>query len=140
MDQQLIQFVKTQATQLGLDPALACAVVEQESGWNRWAIRYEPAFYVRYEQPQNLTATEKTARAISWGLFQLMGQCARELGYKGDLANLCDPQVGVEWSLRHLAGKLKLANGDVAKGLLFWNGGGDTQYPTEVMARIDKYR
>ncbi len=31
-----------------LDPALVCAVVEQESSWNPWAIRYEPVFFSKY--------------------------------------------------------------------------------------------
>jgi soluble lytic murein transglycosylase-like protein len=31
----------------GLDPALVCSVVEQESAWDAHAIRYEPAFRVR---------------------------------------------------------------------------------------------
>jgi soluble lytic murein transglycosylase-like protein len=29
-------------------PELVCAIVEQESAWNPWALRYEPAFYEKY--------------------------------------------------------------------------------------------
>lgn len=29
-------------------PELVCAIVEQESAWNPWALRYESAFYDRY--------------------------------------------------------------------------------------------
>lgn len=32
----------------GLWPELVCAIVEQESAWNPWALRYEPAFYEKY--------------------------------------------------------------------------------------------
>jgi soluble lytic murein transglycosylase-like protein len=137
---QLIALVKAQAIAVGLDPALACAVAEQESAWNPWAIRYEPAFYQRYEVPQNLTPTEKTARSISWGLFQTMGETVRSAGYKGDMAALCDPTTGIMWGLIVLQKKLTAANQDVNKALLLWNGGSNTAYPSEVLARVPKYQ
>jgi len=34
-----------------IEPALVCAVVEQESGWNPWAMRYEPLFFAKYVAP-----------------------------------------------------------------------------------------
>lgn len=133
-------MVKAKATELGIDPALACALVEQESAWNPWAIRYEPAFYQKYESSKPLTPTEKTARSISWGLFQTMGDTVRSVGYKGDLAALCDPSTGIQWGLAVFQKKLELAGQDVHKGLLFWNGGSDPNYPSEVLARVPKYR
>lgn len=136
----LIAAVKAKASTLGLDPALACAVVEQESAWNPWAIRYEPAFYQRYEVPQNLTPTEKIARSISWGLFQTMGETVRSAGYRGDMAALCDPDTGITWGLAVLQKKLQAANNDVTKALLLWNGGSNTAYPAEVLARVPKYQ
>lgn len=137
---EYIALIKAKAATLGLDPALACAIAEQESGGNPWAVRYEPAFYQRYEDAQKLTPTEKTTRAISWGLFQLMGENARELGYKGDLAALCDPETGVAWGLLLFTKKLALAKNDVTKALLFWNGGSNTAYPGQVLARVAKYK
>lgn len=136
----LISLVKEKAASLGMDPALACAIVEQESAWNPWAIRYEPAFYTRYVSSKPFTPTEKTARSISWGLFQTMGESVREAGYKGDLAALCDPDTGITWGLMVLQRKMALANQDVTKALLFWNGGGNPNYPTEVLARVPKYQ
>lgn len=135
-----LELIKAKASSLGIDPSLACAVAEQESAGNPWAIRYEPAFYSRYETSQNLTPTEKTARSMSWGLFQLMGESAREIGYKGDLAALCDPQTGIAWGLLLLQKKLALAKNDVTKALLFWNGGSNTAYPGQVIARQAKYK
>lgn len=135
----LVELVKAHATSVGLDPALACAIVEQESGWNPWAIRYEPGFYAHYENPLALTPTEKTARAISWGLFQTMGESIRELGYKGDIAQLCDPATSIQWGLMLFQKKLDLAGQDVGRALSFWNGGSNKDYPSEVMARVVKY-
>jgi soluble lytic murein transglycosylase-like protein len=141
MDGQLVSLVKSKATAIGLDPAVCCAIVEQESAWNQWAIRYEPAFYSRYIVPLHLAdATEATARAISWGLFQTMGEVVRELGFKGPLSSLCDPDVGIDNGLRVWQSKLTKANGVVTKALLLWNGGSNPNYPAQVIARVPKYQ
>lgn len=134
-----IDKIKFQAQKAGIDPALACAIVEQESSGNTWAIRYEPAFYTHYIVPLKLGATESFARSTSWGLMQLMGECAREHGYKGDLAALCDPDTGLTWGLIHFKSKLELAKGDISKALQFWNGGGAPNYASEVLARVAQY-
>lgn len=135
----LVQLAKTTAQSHGLDPVLVCAIVEQESGWCPWAIRFEPAFLERYVKPLGLSDTEATARSVSWGLMQLMGEVARELGYKDHLAALCDPAIGLDWGCKHFANKLKSAAGDVHKALLLWNGGGNPSYPDQVLARCQKY-
>ena len=128
-----------------LDPALVCAVVEQESAWSQWAMRYEPAFFARYVAPQytanKFSASEAYGRAFSWGLMQIMGEVAREFGYAGAfLANLCDPVVGLEFGCRKLGKCLENAGGDVTKALLAWNGGSNPQYAVQVMSRIAAYQ
>jgi soluble lytic murein transglycosylase-like protein len=140
MDGQLVSLVKSKATALGLDPALCCAIVEQESGWNQWAIRYEPAFYTRYIVPLKLNPTESTARSISWGLFQTMGEVAWEHGFRGSYPSLCDPSTGVDVGLNVWQSKLKAANGDATKALLLWNGGANPNYPAQVLARVKNYQ
>lgn len=135
----LIGLTKATATTHGLDPVLICAVVEQESGWNPWAIRAEPAFDERYVQPLHKTPTEEWARSISWGLLQIMGEVARELGYTGDIPALCDPATGLEWGCRQLARKLAGAAQDVTKGLEAYNGGSNPVYASQVLARKQRY-
>ena len=142
---ELIALAKATATKHGLDPALVCAVVEQESAWNPFAVRYEPAFMAKYVAPlytnNKISATEAYSRSFSWGLMQLMGQVARERGAAFSfLSALCDPANGLEWGCVYLKGKLASASGDVRKGLLAWNGGGNASYPDEVQARIPKYQ
>jgi soluble lytic murein transglycosylase-like protein len=82
---QLLAVAHKAAALQSLDPALVCAVVEQESGWNTWAMRYEPAFFTKYVAPlytnNKIAATEAWARGFSWGLMQVMGQVARESGF-----------------------------------------------------------
>jgi soluble lytic murein transglycosylase-like protein len=141
---EIIELARRIAFAHGLDPALVCAVIEQESAWNPWAIRYEPGFLSRYVAPLytagKLSATEAYTRAMSWGLMQVMGQVAREAGFEeASLAELCDPFVGVDWGCRLLAARMARAKGDVATALLAWNGGANPDYPAEVLARTRNY-
>lgn len=141
---ELEKLARAAAAEHNLDPALVCAICEQESDWNPWAIRYEPAFFARYVAPlytnNKISATEAYARSFSWGLMQLMGQVAREMGFANTyLATLLDPATAVEWGCQHFAKKLANANGDTHKALFLWNGGGDAFYPDQVLARVAKY-
>jgi soluble lytic murein transglycosylase-like protein len=128
------------AAKYGLDPAIVCAVVEQESSWNPWAIRYEPEFFARYLETMSLPATEMRARAFSFGLMQCMGQVARELGFAGaSLAQLCDPDIGLDVGCRKLAACFKAwTTPEVA--LLCYNGGGNPDYGKQVLARVAHYQ
>ena len=129
----------------GLDPAIVCAVVEQESGWNPWAMRYEPLFFAKYVAPlytnNKVGATEAYTRGISWGLMQVMGQTAREMGVNSlFLSALCDPAAGLAVGCKILRKKLEAASGELRKALQAWNGGGNPDYADEVIARVERYR
>lgn len=139
---ELIELVKAAANAAGLDPALVLAVVEQESNFNQFATRYEDGFWTRYvKKNYPVRNTESNSRAISYGLMQLMGEVARELGLSDiQLSDLIDPQLNLKYGCLHLANKLKAAKGDVEKALLLWNGGGAPNYGKEVMARMAKYK
>src|SRR5215472_4694392 len=82
---QLVTLARKAAAAQSLDPTLVCAVVEQECGWNPWAICYEPLFFSKYVAPlytnNKISASEAYARGFSWGLMQVMGQVAREAGF-----------------------------------------------------------
>ena len=137
----LIVLARAIATRRLLDPALVCAVVEQESSWDSFAIRYEPAFRERYVVPLALPPTEEIARSISWGLMQVMGQSAREHGFAAkSLASLCDPAKGLAIGCAVLVSKITQASGDIARALQLWNGGANPDYASEVLARLPKYR
>lgn len=138
-----ITLAKRVAIQHGLDPILVCAVIEQESNWNPWAVRYEPGFLSKYVAPLytggHISATEAYTRSMSWGLGQVMGQTARELGFEGpSLAELCDPPIGIEYLCRKLKKCFAKAN-DPVIALLAYNGGSNAQYAVEVIARKANY-
>ena len=137
----LIALALSSAQQYSLDPALVCAVVEQESAWDTHAIRYEPSFRSRYVAPLGLPPTEEIARSISWGLMQVMGQVAREHGFSGKfLSSLCEPPSGLGTGCAVLASKKAAAGGALSRALELWNGGSNPGYAAEVLARIARYR
>lgn len=141
MNEDLIALARAAAARHALDPALICAVIEQESAWDPHAMRYEPSFRLRYVSPLGLAPTEEVARSISWGLMQVMGQVAREHGFNGKfLSALCTPDAGLEIGCAVLADKLGKAAGDLRRGLEFWNGGANPDYAAEVLAKVAKYQ
>jgi len=140
----LVSLARKAAASNSLDPALVCAIIEQESAWNPWAVRYEPAFFAKYVAPlytnNKVSASEAYARGFSWGLMQVMGQVAREIGYAEPfLSALCDPADALEIGCRILRKKFDAAAGDTTRALLLWNGGADAAYPVQVLARRTHY-
>jgi soluble lytic murein transglycosylase-like protein len=141
---QLLTLARKAAAAQSLDPALVCALIEQESGWNPWAMRYEPAFFSKYVASlytnNKITVTEAYARGFSWGLMQVMGQVAREFGFDAlFLSALCEPEQGLAVGCRVLRKKLDAMAGDSTRALLAWNGGGNPNYAAQVLARRAHY-
>jgi len=141
---QLLLLARKAAIAQSLDPALVCALVEQESGWNPWAIRYEPAFFSKYVATlytnNKIAATEAYARGFSWGLMQVIGQVAREFGFDAlFLSALCDPEQGLAVGCKVLRKKFDAMAGDTTRALLAWNGGGNPTYAAQVLARRARY-
>lgn len=123
------------------DVALVCALIEHESSWNTFSIRYEPGFFSRYvEQQKGLTATEAYARSCSWGLMQLMGQTAREIGFQDKfLSFLCDPDIGIDYGCKQFRHCVNRHPNDEKAALLAYNGGSDSNYPNLVLQFKSKY-
>ncbi len=131
------------------------AMIARESNWNPWLERFEPAFQIKYLLDPPVKAeielfvktcgfevsfqTEQNGRAISRGLMQVIGQSVRELGYNGPLGMLFDPIVNVTWGLRLLAKKFQQCGNDPVKTLLAWNGGGNPNYPAEVLQLAQQF-
>jgi soluble lytic murein transglycosylase-like protein len=144
IDPKLLQQAQRAASAERLDPSLVCAIIEQESNWNPFAIRYEPLFFAKYVAPlytnNKIGATEAYARGISWGLMQVMGQVAREAGVTSPfLSSLCDPAIGLAVGCKIFRHKLDESAGDISRALQRWNGGANPDYPDEVRARQPRY-
>jgi soluble lytic murein transglycosylase-like protein len=142
-----MQLASKWAAKYGLNPYIVAAVCEQESNWEPGAVRFEPAFLRRYVVPLNLDMFESFNRATSWGLCQVMGQVAVELGFRGDLTLLRDPDAAVDYGCRKLKRcflqhDVPLLSDDTqlaTQPLLSYNGGSNPNYATQVLARLPKY-
>lgn len=107
---RMFAALESAAQRWAIPPALLRALAQAESGLDPNAMRFEPIFLTRYvpDDPERFGAcsreTERTARATSWGLLQIMGQVAREQGCKASfLSVLTDPAQGCDAGARHLA-------------------------------------
>lgn len=129
------------AGKYGLNTAMVCAVIEQESSWNTFAIRFEPLFEERYIHPvvPSMPTTTELSLAMSFGLMQVLGETAKELGFSGRFfSELCDPDTGIDFGCRKLQRCFDVHGADEA-GLLAYNGGGNPDYGKQVLARVSKY-
>lgn len=162
-------LIVTAATTRGLAPDLVEAVVLQESDGNEWAWNPEPAYKylwnVRTQKPfRALTyaelASEKPpvdfpmlagdrdqewwAQQASWGLMQVMGALARELGFVGPyIGEIYKPELNLQLGCKNLAALMKWAGGNERNALAAYNGGrggyklpDPQRYADEVLARL----
>ena len=100
----LTSLIKAAASRMDLPWELVQAICVTESSMNPWAIRYEPAYRWFYGTADALSPTERAGQQMSWGLMQVMGAVAREHGFTGWFPSLCEPTVGLNYGMRHLAG------------------------------------
>ena len=135
--------IQAAAQKHGLPWEVLAGLVANESGGIPWAARYEKNFRWLWRHdggqnplipPQCTAVTEETHQKTSWGLCQVMGATARQMGKKGWLTELCQPHVGLEYGAAYLSQMLGRAQGDTAGALLKYNGGGDQGYPDRVLA------
>ncbi len=81
---------------------ILAGIIETESNWNTYALRYEPRFaYIedplKYCKRNKITRiTEKFCQMNSWGLGQVIGATARGQGFDGPLVRLCEPEIGLD--------------------------------------------
>jgi len=112
-------LVATFSARYNIPANLLAALIQVESGGDSWAYRAEPTYRWLWDvregrpykgAPEAIPAprfvapeTELWQQRASWGLMQVMGAVARELGYRGRyLTHLCDPEFGMEYGCRHL--------------------------------------
>lgn len=141
-------LVEEYAKKYGLDPLILAALVAQESAGNPWAIRYEPGYRWVWQGPKPKgvsEATEAVQLKTSFGLCQVMGSLARELGCMDPfLTILCQPAKGLDYGARHLA-NLKKRWPKTADYLAAYNAGHPgtapgAAYANAVLARAERLK
>ena len=112
----------------GVDSLLVAAIVWQESRGNKYAWRYE-ANYQWLFKPQDFSGplgcsldSEIAGQKFSYGLGQLMGAVARELGHKGHLGELFDPFLNLSYVCKLLA-RLSKQHKDIEAVVSAYNAG-----------------
>lgn len=105
---ELIDIIKPIAESVGVPWDLAAAIVTAESAGNTYAMRFEPNWHYwcapqKYAQSNGISYnTEKQLQCFSFGLMQVMGSVARELGFDGPLVQLCEPSLGITYGCKKI--------------------------------------
>lgn len=118
------------------------AICQQESAGRTFATRFERELYVKHLQrveqgrlsyflrPENFAKlchttahTERAHQMTSWGLMQVCGFKAREMGYAEPLPMLCLPHVGLELGCRALRKFLDRYDGNYRAAVCAYNAG-----------------
>ena len=152
----ITDIVMEAARKHSLSPQLVAAIIYQESKGNVYAYRFEPNFFKRLDlRPRNLMAghipefpslaNEKRARAVSYGLMQILGETARVMGFKNQyLLALIEPKTNVNLGCAYLKKLMEKAKARGLEGrkqerqaLLWYNGGGDKTYPDKIFSHIE---
>ena len=100
--------IKKYSAQYNINPLVIKALIEKESGFDTWASRFEShwRWFVsvkKFARKNKISFdTEKTLQSTSFGLCQVMGGVARELGFEGQLTKLCIPSIGIELGCKKL--------------------------------------
>lgn len=128
--QQILLWVRAEADEQGVNEDLAVAICLKESGalWPARSTRFEPGWET-FLKPADFAGlngisvmTEKREQATSWGPMHVMGTVARELGFRGPLPMLFQPDQGIKYGvakLKALAGRYE----DEMAVIASYNGG-----------------
>jgi len=87
---------------------LILAIIQKESSGRPKAMRYEPKYrWVHNSTVSALTMkwtqrTEEELQRFSYGLMQIMGGTARDLGFPGHFFDLLDPVMNLNWGTHYL--------------------------------------
>lgn len=98
------------ATKFSLDHRLVLAIIQQESGGQSFACRFEPQYKWLYNVnslAKSVGCTVNTMTVMqmtSWGLMQVMGAVAYEDGFnpRQYVSQLVLPHIGIEYGCRRL--------------------------------------
>lgn len=106
---ELLPYCQRIGATFEIEPSLLMAFCQVESSCRPFATRYEQhtTRYIqeayKWARASGITAeTEQVHQLTSWGLMQVMGFTARDMGFSGNLPELCLPEVGIEYGARYL--------------------------------------
>lgn len=122
-------LIKHEAAIFNLDPILVAAIIGVESDGDPYRNRIESADRKRnnperFAKLSNIDIpTEAANQIMSWGLMQIMGTTARDIGFQKSLLMLIEPEYGIEWGCKYLAMQMKDCDGNVQDAISAYNRG-----------------
>lgn len=138
----IVGEIRIAAKKEDLDPCMMAAICWQESHFDPNARRFEQRFYEKFIRPLKKSViktknpavasavtiqAERMNLATSWGLMQVLGNTARELGYQGAfLGDLCHPEIGLRYGAKYLKKQLN-RYGEMERALSAYNAGSETE-------------
>lgn len=95
------EMVKTVAEVHSIEIHFIFALIEAESNWDQWAVKYEPGYRWAVKNPDlnGFKCSKDTIdgmQSFSYGLCQIMGSHFYEFGYKGFCTQLLEPNLNIE--------------------------------------------
>lgn len=106
---KLKEIVRLEAVKSSISTRFIFALIETESDWEPWAVKYEPDYRWTVEDP-NLGKfkcsddTIQTMQSFSYGLCQIMGNHFYDFGFDGFCTQLLDPKLNIMVAIKILEG------------------------------------
>ena len=106
-------YIKESCRRFGLDYALVNALIATESGFNPCVIRYEQdyKYLFKIEECRRLIGcsldTMINMQKCSWGLGQIIGAVAYEMGLQNWATKLLDPELNIHFVCEYLQNIIK---------------------------------
>lgn len=103
-----LRLIHTVSTEFDLDWRVVAAISHVESKGNPAVFRFEPHYpylvdVAGYAKKFNLDyKSEEAAQRFSYGLMQIMGGTARQMGFTGPLSDLFDPEINMQYACKYL--------------------------------------
>jgi hypothetical protein len=94
-----ISVIKEEAKRVGINWVILAATAEKESNSRQWALRYESGWKYFFKPDEHAVLcgvsveTERQCQKMSWGMTQIMGAVARELGFSLPMGKLFEPII-----------------------------------------------
>jgi soluble lytic murein transglycosylase-like protein len=122
MDRKELRIlIEGKAAERGVDPDLVEAVIMTESSGRYLSARFEKGFYKTYVEKLPVKESWKMFYATSWGLMQIMGLVAYEMGFPNNPVELMDPETNLRYGIQFL--KRKIDKYGIPAGIAAYNSG-----------------
>ena len=131
----LLSLIVSTARGAQVPPEVALGIIKIESGGDRYAAKINPTYpymMMQAKRPAGCSVdVERLFQKTAWGLMQVMGATARELGFDGWLSELVVPETNVRLGIEFLGRKMSqhLERDGIEGVVAAYNGGAPRRRP-----------